>query len=111
MTNTGSGVAKSRITLVIPDIVVKPQIRLVYGRVREPRVILEDRRREQLVMPRQPDQIVVPRDDPQRISFVPMHRILVAQPAVIGIGIGDDIRSKHVVLNCGAHNPSLLNSF
>src|SRR5262249_31081274 len=41
---------------------------------------------------------------PQLVLFVPMHRIFVAQPAIIRIGIGDDFRSEHVVLKRAAHD-------
>ena len=34
-----------------------------------------------------------------------MDRVLVPQPAIIGIGIGDDFRGEHVVLKRDAHNP------
>src|SRR5690242_14393389 len=53
----------------------------------------------------QPDQIVVARDDPYFIFFVPMDRVFIAQPAVIAIGIGDDVRSEHIVLKRAAHDP------
>ncbi len=37
-----------------------------------------------------------------------MHGVFVPQPAVIGIGIGDDIGGEHVILNRGDHNPSSI---
>src|SRR4051794_41602297 len=53
----------------------------------------------------QPNQIVMARNDPHFILLVPMHRVFVAQPAIIAIGVGDDIRSEHVVLKRAAHDP------
>ena len=43
------------------------------------------------------------RDDPQCVGLVPMHRILVAQATVVGVGIRDHIRGEQVILNCGHH--------
>ena len=47
--------------LVVPDILVEPQVRLIDGRIGRPRVVLEHGGREQLMVPGQPDQIVVAR--------------------------------------------------
>jgi len=52
------------VALVIPDVVVESQVRLIDGGIRGASVVLEDRGRKQLVMPGQPNQIVVPRNDP-----------------------------------------------
>src|SRR5438128_247366 len=37
-----------------------------------------------------------------------MHRVFIADPAIIGIGIGEDIRGEHVILYCDRHGSSLL---
>src|SRR6202040_3219091 len=89
---------------------VEAEIRLVDRRIGGPGVVLEYRGREQLVMPGHPSHVVMPRDDPQPVGIVPVNRILVAQPTVIGIGVSDDVRGEHVVLNHGSHNPPSSNS-
>src|SRR5215831_7628843 len=48
----------------------------------------------------------MPSDDPQFVFLVPMHRVFVAQPAIISIGIGKNVRSKHVILERAAHDRS-----
>src|SRR5215468_616336 len=94
------------VALVIAHVFVKAKVRLIDRRIGWARVVLEDSRREELVVAGQPDQVVVARDHPQLVLFVPMHRIFVAQPAVISIGIGDDFRSEHIVLKRAAHDSS-----
>jgi len=91
------------VALVVPDIFVEAEIRLVDRRISGSRIVLEDRRQEQLVMAGQPGHIVMPGDDPQPVGVIPVHRVLVAQSPVIAIGVGDDIRSKHVIVN-SSHN-------
>jgi len=100
----GAIVLDKLVGLVILDIFVEAEIRLVDRRIGGPGVVPEYGGREQLVMPGHPSYVVMPCDDPQRVGIVPVDRILVAQPAIIGIGIGDDVRGEHVVLNHSTHN-------
>src|SRR6185312_6897996 len=64
-------------------------------------------------MPGQPDQVVVARHDPQAVFLVPVHRVLVAYPAIVGVWIGDDVGREHVILDWGhgQHLASLLMAF
>ena len=87
------------VALVVPDVVVKAQIGLIDGGIGRPRVVPENCRRKQFVMAGQPDHVVVAGDDPQGICLVPMDRVCVSQPAIVGVGIGDDIRCEHVIRN------------
>ena len=66
------------VALVVADILVEAEIGLVDRRVGRPRIVLEHRRREQLVMPGQPDQVVVAGDNPEFVFLVPMHRVFIA---------------------------------
>src|SRR5438309_11471179 len=101
----GAIVLDELVGLVIPDVLVEAEIGFVDRRIGGPRVIPEDGGREQLVMPGHPRHIVMTRDDPCLIGLVPMYGILVAQPTIIGIGIDDDIRGEHVILNGSNHDP------
>jgi hypothetical protein len=60
----GAVVLDELIALVVLDVIVEAEIRLVDRRIGRPRVVFEDGRRKQLVMPGQPDQLVIPGDDP-----------------------------------------------
>ena len=79
------------ITLVVPDVIVETKIRLIDCWIGRPRVIFEDGRRKQLVMTGQPHEIVVARNHPQFILFIPMHRVFGAQLAIVRIGISDGL--------------------
>ena len=60
------------------------------------------------MMPRQPDQIVMARDHPQRVVVVPVHGVFFAQPSIVRV---QDPRSRpggQVILNCRRHLASLL---
>jgi len=39
------------------------------------------------------------------IGIVPVDRVLVAEPAIIAVRIGDDVRSEHVIVDNGIHSP------
>ena len=60
----GAIVLDELVALVIPDIFVEAEIRFVDRRIGGPGVVLKDGGREQLVMPGQPGDIVMPSDDP-----------------------------------------------
>jgi hypothetical protein len=60
----GAIVLDELVGLVISDILVKAEIRLVDRRIGGPRVVPEYGGREQLVMPGHPSHIVMPCDDP-----------------------------------------------
>src|SRR5262245_29425832 len=94
------------VALVIPNVFVKAEIGLIDRRIGWARVVLEDSRREELVVAGQPDQVVMAGNYPQLVLFVPMHRIFVAQSAIISIRLGDDFRSEHVVVKARAHDVS-----
>ena len=96
------------VTSIIAHVFEKTEVRLIDRRIGWSRVVLEDGGGEQLVMPADPDQIVVTRYHPQLVLFVPMHRVFVAQLAIITIGISDDVRSEHVVLKRSVHDDLLF---
>ena len=52
--------------LVVLDVLVETQVRLIDRGIGRPRVVLEHRGREQLVVPGEPDEIVVTGNHPQR---------------------------------------------
>ena len=83
------------ISLVLPDVLVEPQVRLIDARVRWPRIVLEDRGRKQLMVSSEPDDIIVAGNYPQLVLLVPVDRVLLSQLAIVGIGIGDESPLDH----------------
>src|SRR5271165_6886208 len=100
----GAIVLNELVALVISYIFVKTEIGLIDRGVRRPRVVFKNGGRKQFMMPGQPNKVVMPGDDPQGISLVPMNRVLIPQTAVIGVRVGNDTGGEHVVLNSSHHN-------
>src|SRR5207245_9018981 len=88
--------------------VVYLQVLFLDRRIWLTRVALEDFRREQLLMPEHPYHIVIAGDEPHRIPGIPVNRILLTQAVKIGIGIGDGLWSKQIVIDSRYHPPSSL---
>ena len=94
----GTVVLDELIGLVVSDVLVQPQVRLIDGRIGRTGIVAEDGRRKQFVMAGHPDHIVVAGDDPQVVQLVPVHRVLFPQATIVRIGIGDHVGGKHVIL-------------
>src|SRR5262249_22772602 len=76
--------------------------------IRLPQVTFEDFRGEQLLVPEHPHHIVIAGDEPHRILGIPVNRVLLTQAVKIGIGIGDDLWSKQIVIDSRYHATSSL---
>src|SRR5262245_18840340 len=50
------------------------------------------------MMPSHPDHVVMPGDDPEVIQFIPVDRVLFPEAAIIPVGIGDYVSSKHIIV-------------
>ena len=81
----------------LPDVADQAQVGGIDRRVRRPRVVPDDGRREELVVPDHPHDVVVARHDPQLVPIVPVHRIQLAEAGVVAVGIRDGGRGEHVV--------------
>ena len=51
----------------------------------------------------QPDQVVVAGDDPQVVEFVVVDRVFLAEVAVIGIGVVENLVGEHVFADSSNH--------
>src|SRR5215831_12906912 len=60
------------------------------------------------MVPGEPDQVIVARDYPHLVLLVPVDRVLFPQLAEIGVGVGNDVRAKEVIVDSSNHHaPSL----
>ena len=80
----------------LPHLLEQRPVRGVDRRVRRPRVGPDHRRGEELVMAQEPDEVLVAREDPHLGARVPVHRIGLAEPAEVRVGIGDDLGREQV---------------
>ena len=63
------------------------------------------------MMPGHPDQVVVAGDYPELVLLIPMDRVLVPDPAVVGVGVGDGLAAKHLIADSSNHNVSTSLNF
>ena len=89
--------------LVLPHKLIQPQVGVVDGWVRRPGVVLEHRRREELVVAGQPYQVVVTGDNPKLVEFVPVDWVFLSQLAVVGVGVVKYLVGEHVVADSSNH--------
>ena len=57
-------------------------------------------------MPSHPDQVVVTSYYPEFVKLVPMDRVLVPDSAILGVGVGDGLTAKHLIVYSSNHNVS-----
>ena len=96
-------VLDEHLTLVISSVIVKFGIRLKDRRIWRPGVVGHNLIRELLIIPGQPDQVVVSGDYPEFIKFVPMHRVFVSELTIVLVWVLDNFRREHVVVNRRYH--------
>ena len=83
--------------------VIQLVVRLIDRRIGRAGVIGEHGVGELLVVPGEPDQIVMPGDHPNFVEFVPVDRVFVPDPAVITVGIMHNVHGEHVVVDRRYH--------
>ena len=96
-------VLDEHLTLVISSVIVKFGIRLKDRRIWRPGVVGHNLIRELLIIPGQPDQVVVSGDYPEFIKFVPMHRVFVSELTIVLVWVLDNFRREHVVVDRRYH--------
>ena len=60
-------------------------------------IVPDDGRGEQVVMTDDPDDVVVPGQEPELITLVSVDRVLFPQPGVPGMRVGDDLWGEEVI--------------
>ena len=94
------------VSLVVLHKLIQSGIRLVDVGIGRPGIVLEHRRGEQLVMPREPDKVLMAGNHPHLVLTIPVDRVFLSQLSEIAVGVRDSFGGEHVFGYSGDHDAS-----